>query len=57
MTDPKQAQELIDKDRTERVQRCNLEIEAILKKENCHLEPVIILTSKGNVAQTKIIAK
>jgi hypothetical protein len=48
---------LIEKDKQERVNRCQQKIEQLLKEENCVLDVVAILTQQGTRFNVNIVPK
>jgi hypothetical protein len=53
----KEAEEIIEKERQERIKRAGEKIQQALKEENCDLDVSMIITTKGNFPQLNIIAK
>ena len=51
-----EAQAAIQKDRQERINKGNAEIQVVLKKYNLSLDAVMILTRHGNVPEIKLLA-
>jgi hypothetical protein len=54
---PKEAEEIIEKERQERIKRAGEKIQQALKEENCDLDVSMVITVKGNFPQLNIIAK
>lgn len=53
----KEAQEVIEKEKQERVKRCGEKIQKALKEEDCDLDVSVLVTVKGNFPQLNIVAK
>jgi hypothetical protein len=51
-----QARELLAKERQARIESCVEEIQAVLKKYGCRLEPIVTLRAKQIFSQIRIVA-
>jgi hypothetical protein len=52
----KEAEEIINKERQERIKRAGEKIQQALKEENCDLDVSMVITTKGNYPQINIVA-
>lgn len=53
--DTAQAKAVVEKERTDRAQKCSEEIDQALKKFSCTIELGIMITSKGNFPRIQIV--
>lgn len=52
-----EAKTAIEKEKQERISKCQQEMSAILKKYNCQIIPSMIITQQGNIPQIQIVAE
>jgi hypothetical protein len=48
---------LLEQEQQERVKKCAEEIDQVLRKHNCILDAVVIVSARGNVPQIQILLK
>lgn len=54
--DTQAAKQTLEKDRQERVGKCNRIIALALKKYNCRLEAIMVISRVGNMPEIKILS-
>ena len=54
--DTQAAKQALEKDRQERIARCNKLIASALKECNCRLEAIIVISRVGNMPEIKLLS-
>jgi|WetSurMetagenome_2_1015567.scaffolds.fasta_scaffold437779_2 hypothetical protein len=55
--DTAQAKALIEKEKQDRVKRCEAKINQALQEERCGLDIAVVVTARGNLPQLNIFAQ